>query len=49
MGLFGTLKAAMHRPRRAEAERAYLEEATSCADLELRDREIARGRFRRGR
>ena len=48
MGILSDLKAALAR-RRFDPERAYIDEATSCADLELRQREIDRGRFRKSR
>ena len=48
MGILSDLKAALSR-RRFDPERAYIDEATSCADLELRQREIDRGRFRKPR
>lgn len=34
-------------PTVAERERAYLEESANRYDLEMREREIQRGRFRR--
>jgi hypothetical protein len=46
MGILNDMKAAIAR-RRVDPEQAYLEEATSLVDLELRHREIERGRFRR--
>jgi hypothetical protein len=46
MKLFDTLRSALRAPSRAEAERAYLNESMSRIDLEMREREIARGRFR---
>lgn len=48
MGILNDMKAALAR-RRIDPEQAYLEEATSLVDLELRHREIARGRFRHRR
>ena len=48
MGILNDLKAALAR-RRFDPERAYIDEATSFADLELRQREIDRGRFRKSR
>jgi hypothetical protein len=49
MGLFDSLRAAMRVPTQAERERAYLNDARSQIDLELRHREIDRGRFRQTR
>lgn len=49
MGILDTLKDALSRRNRRDPETLYLEEATSLVDLELRHREIARGRFRGGR
>jgi len=46
MGLIQSLRAALRRPAHDPA-RAYLNEATSTVDLEMRQREIDRGRFRR--
>ena len=46
MGILNDVKAVFAK-RRYDPEQAYLEEATSLVDLELRHREIARGRFRR--
>jgi hypothetical protein len=46
MGLIQNLKAALRR-QPYDPERAYLSEATSPVDLEMRQREIDRGRFRR--
>ena len=49
MGLMDNLKSAFRpRPRR-DLESDYLNEATSRSDLEMREREIERGRFRHGR
>jgi hypothetical protein len=47
MGIFDNLKDAFSRRNRRDPELVYLEEATSHVDLELRHREIDRGRFRR--
>ena len=47
MGLVQNLKNVLRGPSREELERAYLDGATSVVDLELRQREIDRGRFRR--
>jgi hypothetical protein len=46
MGLIQNLRIALRR-RAHDPERAYLNEATSAVDLEMRQREIDRGRFRR--
>lgn len=46
MGLIDTLKSALRTPSRREAELGYLNEATSLVDLEMREREVDRGRFR---
>jgi len=46
MGLMTSLKAAFQRPSRQDAELDYLNQSTSRVDLELRQREIDRGRFR---
>lgn len=40
------LRRAFHVPSRQEMENAYLNGCTSLADLEMREREIARGKFR---
>ncbi|BBE71349.1 DUF3563 family protein [Oharaeibacter diazotrophicus] len=45
--MFEGLKQMFHVPTMAERERAYLENAVDRYDLELRQREIDRGRFRR--
>ena len=47
--MFEGLKQLVHFPTAAERERAYLEESVDRYDLELRQREIDRGRFRRRR
>jgi hypothetical protein len=47
MGLIQNLKDALRGRSREELERAYLDGATSVVDLELRQREIDRGKFRR--
>lgn len=39
------LRRAFHVPSRQEMENAYLNGCTSLADLEMREREIARGKF----
>ncbi len=46
MGLIQNLKAALRRPPHDRAL-AYLNEATSRVDLEMRQRELDRGAFRR--
>ncbi|RYE84800.1 MAG: DUF3563 domain-containing protein [Hyphomicrobiales bacterium] len=46
MGIIDTLRRALAARNRRDPELAYLEEATSHVDLELRHREIDRGRFR---
>lgn len=48
MGLMDSLKSAFRSRSRRDFEVDYLNEATSRVDLELREREIDRGRFRRG-
>ena len=48
MGLMNSLKSAFRPRTRRDIETDYLNEATSRADLELREREIDRGRFRHG-
>jgi hypothetical protein len=45
MGIFTQLRGAVARPARKSPEHAYLEGATSQVDLEMRQREIDRGRF----
>jgi len=40
-----TLRSALRTRSRGEAELAYLHEAVSRTDLEMRQREIDRGRF----
>lgn len=47
MGLFQNLKKALRPRGTADLELAYLNESTSPVDLELRMREIDRGKFRR--
>ena len=47
MGIISNLRQTIKRYRDFSPERAYLEEATSLVDLEARQREIDRGRFRR--
>jgi len=46
MGLVSTLRSALKVRTRAEQERDYLEQSTSPVDLEMRQREIDRGKFR---
>jgi hypothetical protein len=46
MGLIQNLKAALRRGQ-FDPELAYLNQATSQVDLEMRQREIDRGKFRR--
>jgi hypothetical protein len=41
-----SLKSVIRRRVRGDAELAYLNEAMSVTDLEMRQREIDRGRFR---
>lgn len=48
MGLIKDLKTALGKLKAVNREEAYLNEATSPVDLELRQREVDRGRFRRG-
>lgn len=46
MGLISTIKSALRGPSRAQLEEAYLAQSMSQIDLEMRQREIDRGRFR---
>ena len=46
MGLFENLRTALRTRNRNEAELAYLNDSMSVTDLEMRQREIDRGRFR---
>lgn len=46
MGLMDTIRAALKTPYREEIELDYLNRSTSRVDLEMRQREIDRGRFR---
>lgn len=46
MGLMNTIRAALRTPYREELELEYLNKSTSRVDLEMRQREIDRGRFR---
>jgi hypothetical protein len=45
MGILTQLRSAVARPAHKTPERAYLDGATSQVDLEMRQREIDRGRF----
>ncbi|MEQ1900303.1 MAG: DUF3563 family protein [Devosia sp.] len=45
MTLFDSIRTVFRRTGREAAEFAYLNEATSRVDLEMRQREIDRGRF----
>ncbi len=45
--MFEGLKQLIKVPTAAERERAYLEQSVDRYDLEMRQREIDRGRFRR--
>jgi hypothetical protein len=47
MGLIQNLKDALRSRSRAESELDYLNASTSRVDLEMRQREIDRGKFRR--
>lgn len=46
MGLMQNLRSRLRLPSRAEVELTYLNESSSTIDLEMRQREIDRGRFR---
>ena len=46
MGIISRARAAIQSYRRVDPEQAYLEEATSLVDLERRQQEIDKGRFR---
>jgi hypothetical protein len=46
MGLIQNLRSRLRLPTRAEVELSYLNESISPIDLEMRQREIDRGRFR---
>ena len=48
MGLIDTIASRFRSRSRTDLELDYLNEATSVIDLELRQREIDRGRFRQG-
>lgn len=47
MGIISKARAAIKRYREFDPEQAYLEQATSIIDLESRQREIDRGKFRK--
>jgi hypothetical protein len=47
MGIIAKARAAIGKVRNFDPETAYLEEATSVLDLEMRQREIDRGKFRK--
>jgi hypothetical protein len=47
MGFIAKARAAIGKARNFDPEQAYLEAATSLVDLESRQREIDRGKFRR--
>ncbi len=49
MGIISRTRDAIERVRNFDPEQAYLEESTSLVDLERRQKEIDRGRFRRQR
>ncbi len=49
MNIARRLRAALRTPGPEERALAYLNESTSIADLERREREIDAGRFRRDR
>jgi hypothetical protein len=46
MGLMQNLRAAFRSRSREDAELDYLNQSTSRVDLEIRQREVERGRFR---
>ena len=46
MGLIQNLRKSLRQPSRREVELDYLNQSTSRSDLEMREREIDRGRFR---
>ena len=46
MGLMQNLRSRLRLPTRAELELIYLNDSSSAVDLEMRQREIDRGRFR---
>lgn len=45
--MFDRVKKLFAVPTREDLERAYLDESVSRTDLEMREREIRNGRFRR--
>lgn len=47
MGILSRARDAIRRAANNNPELAYLEQSTSLADLEIRQREIDRGKFRR--
>ncbi len=47
MGIISRVRSAVDRYRNFDPERAYLEQATSMIDLEMRQREVDKGKFRR--
>ena len=47
MGIIAKARAAIGKARNFDPEQAYLEAATSLVDLESRQREIDRGKFRK--
>lgn len=47
MGIISRVRGAVDRYRHFDPERAYLEQATSLVDLEMRQREVDRGKFRK--
>jgi hypothetical protein len=49
MGIISKARSALERYRQYDPEQAYLEQATSIIDLESRQREIDRGKFRKPR
>ena len=49
MGIIAKARAAIGKARNFDPEQAYLEESTSLVDLERRQKEIDRGRFRQPR
>ncbi|WP_156369118.1 DUF3563 family protein [Aureimonas sp. Leaf324] len=49
MSITRRLRAALRAPSHEERALAYLNESTSLADLERREREIDSGRFRQNR
>ena len=49
MGIISRTRDAIRRVRNFDPAQAYLEESTSLVDLERRQKEIDRGRFRQQR